>query len=143
MLSARQHGRVNLAEPRAMPDVTLVSGLRAHFVGGQTTGVGTICEEWTQMQTCQMWHLGQDRAVSETGGRGKEERAGLGQGPKEASRPVTCGDEAGTSRPVNQGVKTLYSFIFRMRSPVGECALEVLVASSQETRDSALEFTRG
>lgn len=74
---------------------------------------------------------------------GKEERAGLGQGPKEASRPVTCGDEAGTSRPVNQGVKTLCSFIFHMRSPVGECALEVLVPSSRETRDSALEFTKG
>ena len=66
-------GGDKLAEPRPTPDVTLVSGLRARFAGGRTPGIGTICEEWTQMQTCQTWHSGRDRAVSETeeGGKGR------------------------------------------------------------------------
>ena len=75
--------------------------------------------------------------------RRKEERAGSGQGPEDASRPLTCGDEAGTSQPVSQGVKTLCSFLFHPRSLVGECAREVVGPSSQEMRDSALEFTKG
>ena len=77
--SAVSTGGDKLAEPRPTPDVTLVSGLRARFAGGQTTGIGTICEEWTQMQTCRMWHLGRDRAVSETGEGGKGR---IGSGPR-------------------------------------------------------------
>lgn len=75
--------------------------------------------------------------------RGKAERAGLGQGPEDTSRPLTCGDEAGTSQPVSQGVKTLGSFLFHPRSLVGECTREVVGPSSREMRDSALEFTKG
>lgn len=71
---------------------------------------------------------------SQGGGGGKE--AGSGQGPEDASRPLACGAEAGTSQPLNQ--ESDRSAVFLFEEPASEVP-EVVGHHGKRK----VEFTKG